>query len=420
MRRPRRSLSRSLSLRRLTYLMIMLALPTLFGVCIAGALWKRPYAANVRLNLTVSRFGFKLESASLGDELLRSLVANSVAMSNIETVEFDARRLRIADPVRFDQERNIYRADAWKPIPLVQPRVIFQAKDASSLPFVRIQPDQVGTMALDPIRVNVRSQVVLEVPEQTGKPTGAPAKIGASTANDARPVELRATIELKERTLNISTKGSVQVRTRELRLLGSAPTSSIQPATYAVELDPKNSKIKIATLLGPLDLFLVPTSDFAHSLLSGRSLQLSHPEFLRFLPNVVPQSTTNSSLYISSLLAEADNRLTYVDYPKRAIEHFPKEAFLHFNDDATLTLTQLSISPVTGGFQIELQGRPSSIYITSDSVGMKTYQMNLLEYVGYALESSPLKSLFILSTWLVSTTLAAHRLVKELQKEVNA
>jgi hypothetical protein len=416
MRRPARTVQRSLTSKRLIYLIAGLALPTVIGISIAAALWKTSYPANVSLNLAVSRFTFQLESASVGDELVRSLPVDSLGMSNIETVEFDARRVRMGDLRLVGGDAEIYKSATWKSIDPMQPKVVFQAKEEPSLPFVRIKPERSGTLALDPIRVNVHSQVDLEVPEESHNPREAQAKAGAFPPSNFRPTEIRITVPLKDGIFHVDAKGIAYFQTRECHLAGSSLNSSVQPGNYAVELDPRNSQITIATRSGPVDFLLVPTSDIAQSLLSAGTLLLSHPRFLRSIPNVTPQKATDFLPYVSSLLPEADNRLTYLDFPTKGIEHFARNAILYIGDDAILNLTHLSVSPTTGGLDLELQGRVLMV-ATKSASGEQTYRMNRLESVEYALGNSPLRLVFVSSTWLATTTLGAYKLIKELRKE---
>ena len=400
-----------LSVRRLVYLFGMLLLPSLIGVGAALILRGMPYASLVTLKLTVSRFAFELESASLRNELLRSLTVNSVAMSNVQAIAFSAHRVRLADPRLYNAKQDTYPKEAWKQIAGDQPMVVFQAKSPPSLPFVRFLPVPPGVLTLDPIRVKPRSRVVLELPEDNHKdPQGAGS---TQSPADRNPIELKATVELQEGTFNVAAQGPVQMRTRELGIEGSSLYSPNQPATFAVDLDHKNLDFRIVPRHGPLDLLFEPISDLGASLLPTGFLQLSRPEFLRPIPNATPLDSPDSASYTSSLLEQGTNDIVYAGLPETAVRPISPHALLYFSDDTIFTLTALSISRSTGAIQIELQGRPHYIYSISKSSGRQDYQMTLLDYL---MGNKPVQSVFIIGTWLATTTVAIYKFVKEIRK----
>src|ERR1035438_6629980 len=84
--------------RRVIYRVMLLALPSVVGLGIVVGLKEIPYPTTIRLDMTVTRFAFKLTKASLGDELFRSLDAYSFGLSNIKSVTLDADRIYRADP----------------------------------------------------------------------------------------------------------------------------------------------------------------------------------------------------------------------------------------------------------------------------------------------------------------------------------
>jgi hypothetical protein len=351
----------------------------------------------------------------LGDELIRSQDVKSIAMSNVHTIDFPARRVSLADPKHYDVERRAYSEGAWKPIIFDQPRMLLQSESAPSLPSVRIQPDTARTLSLDPVRVKAHSHVVLESPGPA-----CASSLSVSESEDAASrdsVELKATIEPKEGIFNIVASGRVQIQTRELNTAASGFLSPNQPATFAVEFDDANPTIRIMPRPGPVDLVFVPVSDLdlTRSLLPTDSLKLSHPNFLCSVPNASPQNNAGSALYVSSLLADANNRVSYTDYPERKAQFLAKHAILHVSDDVVLTLADLSVSRSTGGIHIELRGRPSFIYSMSAATGRVDYQMNCLDYL---MESRHTR-LFAIGAWLASTTFAAYKVLKELRKDTD-
>src|ERR1700733_8717053 len=112
----------SFSRRRM--LLLVLVLPSVIAIGTAWVLKNKPYASDITVSLTVSRFAFELEKVSLGDEFVRSLNVGSVAMSNVDRIEFGAYRVRLADPKRYDLSTNSYPENAWKEIIADQPRVV--------------------------------------------------------------------------------------------------------------------------------------------------------------------------------------------------------------------------------------------------------------------------------------------------------
>jgi hypothetical protein len=103
------------------------------------------------------------------------------------------------------------------------------------------------------------------------------------------------------------------------------------------------------------------------------------------------------------------------EFPEK-VAKIPARAFLHLSDDANWQLVNLAVVAATGGIQIELQGHPSVLDSTADlsSSDSVRYQMSWLEYV---MESKPTRLFFAIGVWFVTTTVAAYKLVKEVQKE---
>lgn len=402
-------------------LLLVLVLPSVIAIGTAWVLKNKPYASDITVSLTVSRFAFELEKASLGDEFVRSLNVGSVAMSNVDRIEFGAHRVRLADPKRYDLSTNSYPENAWKEIIADQPRVVLTGETAPGLPFVRIDPTPPERMLqLDPVRVKVPSRIVLEVAEENIENpevlTGPQPNI-----SNRDPIEIKATIQPQEGVFNVVAQhGPIQIQTHDLFIPGGSVRSSNGPATLSVEFNGDNAKVTITPKSGPLDLVFAPLSNLGRNMLPDSPLQLSRPEFLVSIPNATPhpaaEQASASLPYTSSILSEG--QVTNHDFPDKTAK-IPPRAFLYFSDEATLRLTNLSVLPSGGGIQIQLQGHPSAIYSTSDLSGSDRvpYQMTLLDYL---MESKPTRMFFAIGVWFVTTTLAAYRLFKEIQKETGA
>jgi len=402
-------------------LLLVLALPSVIAVGAAWILKDRPYASDITLRLTVSRFAFDLDKTSLGDELVRSLNVGSIAMSNVDKIEFGARRVLLADSKKYDLQTDSYPEDAWKEIMTKDSRVVLRGGSAPALPLIRIEPKRPERMLqTDPVSVKIPSQVVLEVTDQSNK---GPEVVGGTQRGmvNHEPVELKLTIQPREGVFNVATRmGPIQIQLHDLSIPGDSRLASNRPATLVVEFDQKNTKVTITPKSGPLDLVFTPLlSNLEQNMLPGGALQLSHPQFLSSIPNAtphpVPQQNAGSLPYESSILREG--QLTNREFPEKTAK-IPPRAFLHFNDEATWRLTTLSVLS-TGAIQVELQGHPFFIYSTSDLSGSDrvSYQMTWLDYL---MESKPTRLFFAIGVWFATTTLAGYRLFKEFRGEAEA
>jgi hypothetical protein len=251
-------------------LLLALMAPSVAGLGVAWFLKSQPYASNVTLALTVSRFAFELEKPSLGDEFIRSLNVRSMAMTNVNTVEFAAHRLSVADQNRYDLRTNSYPEQAWKHIVMNRRRIVFQGEPAPALPFVQIRPKHQNEMLqLDPVRVKVPSQITLEVAGEDDKwpdvSSSTKAEIGSPNL-----VELRARIDPQEGVFTLVTDESVQIEAHELSMVGNPLVASNLPATFSVEFDRENTKITIIPGHGPVDLCF-------HALLGPSSKHVAGP-----------------------------------------------------------------------------------------------------------------------------------------------
>src|SRR5260370_5547603 len=139
-----RRLSPKRSPLRRWILVLVLAMPSVIGMITTWVLKNKTYATNISLTLAVSRFAFELEKAPLGDEFIRSANALSLAVTNVDRVEFRANQVFLADQKQYDVRTNSYPTEAWKKVALTESRLVFEGRSAPDLPFVRIGPKNPG------------------------------------------------------------------------------------------------------------------------------------------------------------------------------------------------------------------------------------------------------------------------------------
>lgn len=391
-----------------------MALPSLVAVAVILALMNAHFESNVKVDLTVSRISFALANISQRGELFRSLDTKSFAISNVRALEFDADVLRIADVSRFNSSEHSYPSDAWTPVSLGEPRIIFSGGGPGYLPFVRVTSATTNKLlTTDPVIVSPGSIVTLELPKELQRHGTRTSKSEGmeELADRENQVELKASVNLQNPAFGVFASSPIQVESRDCEVrAGNRVISANDPVTLSASMKGGNPALAIRTQSGVVELFLAPSFHTASDVLLTRTLQISSPMFVRPIPNTIPQR------FESALVEDTEATLTYLDYPSIGALHFPSSAFVEFDSQAVFSLLDISISPEKGGLHISLKGHPSRIYSVADLNEAQTKNLQLTRFTEL-MNNQPVKAISAALVWLMSTTIAAYKLKKEFARE---
>jgi hypothetical protein len=259
-------------------------------------------------------------------------------------------------------------------------------------------------LTIDPINVPSQSRIAFEVAKDIGE-NGGRSESAGSQRPTSYPIELQVTLELQQ-SINVFLHGPSQIRVSDCEVrAGGAFSASNQSSTYHVDPESDSSSIRVSPGSGPFSLFFTPTA--GSNFLSPGPITISHPTVVRAIPNTSPER------FESALVKGAVGEIQYLDYATVPKKPIPSDELLHFDNEAVFTVVSMNISTASNGIQVTLEGDPKASYGTSVSMQHDPFQLSCFDRVK---ENPDLRVLFGSLAWLVATTVAAYKFIKELRE----
>lgn len=410
----------------LLYRIFLLILPSAVAGITALVLLSIRVPTHVRVDLTVYRFAFRLAQSAPGDELFRSFDTRSVSLDNFSTAQMASEQLYRADPHRLNSALATFPSIWWHKMPLERSLVTIRGKGPGTLPFIRLEPSdtQDDFLTLDPIRIKPGSSVILDISEVANSPsrprTGPRSPLTDGTAQ--RKVELNAQLELVDSSLSVYTHSPVTIYTRDCIVEDSSRVlDQAGVAIYRAHLPVGDYSLKINERAGVSHLFFTPEPTAMSDLLLAHSLEITGPTFIREIANVAPAQGPNpSAQYVSAINPNAQNTISYLDYPTLPQVTLDGSAVLYLSPTAIFSLDAIDVPTSNAGLHVTLEGRTDLIYSKMDQLSVqrdrtKNYQLDLFT----VLRANRFWAIFAVIVWFMTTTLATRKIVNELRNEAN-
>jgi hypothetical protein len=305
---------------------------------IALTYWHLP--TRIQLDLLVDRVVFTL-GGSGQTPLVEPMSFRSLVVEHFQSLSFEPRRLEVADPAKYDEERREYAPGAWQPVP-TSGAVTFSPKDPTLRPSVSIQTtSDEGDLAgkLDRLSVGTGARVTLE----TGR---------------GKPPRVAVTIDGPQADVTVTPRGEFRLVANHVSLSGVVrlPVES-DSLEFKAELKPGNLTVGVLGEPQSLSLKLRPAAAAEVGFLSPGGTPVTAIDFLRPQPDAPERAWEPSQV--------ADGSLAYPDDHGVPDIKILRDDFIGLQGLDPCSIQSLSIDPEQQAMRMRLDCKARAIKVRS-------------------------------------------------------
>jgi len=326
--------------RKAIYRVLWAGLPSGVIGLAAIALMRWHLPTRVQLDLAVDRVAFTL-GGSGQLPLVESMSFRSFTVERFQSLSFEPRRLEVADPAKYDDERREYAPGAWQRLP-TSGGITFAPKDPALRPSVSMQTTGAqGDLAgkLDKLSVGAGARVTLET-------------------SRGKPPRVAVTIDGPQADLTVTPRGEFLLVANHLSLrgVGRLPVDS-DSLEYKAEVSLSNPAVVVLGEPQSLSLRLLPAAAGEIGLLSPGGTPITAVDFLRPRPEA-PDRAWEPSLV-------ADGGLTYPDDRGTPDIKIARDDFIGLHGLDPCSIQSLSLDPELQAMRVRLDCRARAINVRS-------------------------------------------------------